>query len=162
MRTPMTPTQAVQISFLKYATFSGRASRAEFWWFTLFLFAGSQFAMMAERLTWQIDGATEETGATYFSIAFSLATLVPSIANQVRRFHDIGKSGAMVAVLYAVIFFAFTALVPMSGTMQTTSTGQTVLTIVLLLALIRLIAWNAMPSQPDTNKYGPNPHEVPS
>ncbi len=32
---------AVGSCFLKYVTFTGRASRAEYWWWTLFLFLGS-------------------------------------------------------------------------------------------------------------------------
>jgi uncharacterized membrane protein YhaH (DUF805 family) len=158
----VTPLQAVQTSLRKYATFSGRASRSEFWYFTAFLFAGSQVAAMAERLTWRIDGATQENGATYFTLAFSAATLIPSIANQVRRFHDTGKSGALVAILYAVIFFSFTAVAPMGGTMQPTATGQGLAVIVLLAALITLLSFNIRPSTPGTNTYGPNPHEVPS
>ena len=40
----MTFAQAVRTCFAKYATFSGRASRPEYWWFFLFLLLGSAIA----------------------------------------------------------------------------------------------------------------------
>ena len=153
----MTPTQAVQTCFRKYANFQGRASRAEFWWFTAFLFAGSQFASMAERMTWRIDGATAETGATYFSLAFSAVTLIPSVASQTRRLQDVGQGVGVMIVLYAVIFFSVTAFVNAPHS----TAGQGLIFIVLVIALGRLILWNIQPSQPGKNKFGPNPHEVP-
>ena len=69
---------AVKTCFSKYATFTGRASRSEFWWFALFTFAASVILSMVN-----------ET----LSGIFSLAVLVPSLSVGVRRLHDIGNSG---------------------------------------------------------------------
>jgi uncharacterized membrane protein YhaH (DUF805 family) len=70
--------EAVKTCLQKYATFSGRASRAEFWWFVLFTviasIAGSMFGEVVNGLV-------------------SLALLLPSIAVGARRLHDIGKTG---------------------------------------------------------------------
>ena len=68
---------AVQVCFAKYATFSGRAARAEYWWFTLF--------------SWSLPIVL-----SYFLIPLaglaSLVLFIPLLAVQVRRLHDINKS----------------------------------------------------------------------
>lgn len=71
-------TQAVKTCFQKYATFSGRASRPEFWWFVLFTVIASIVASMLGEV---VNGLV------------SLALLLPSIAVGARRLHDIGKTG---------------------------------------------------------------------
>ena len=71
-------TQAVTTCFQKYATFSGRATRSEFWWFALFTVVASIVASMFGELV---------------NSLVSLALLVPSIAVGARRLHDIGKTG---------------------------------------------------------------------
>ncbi len=71
-------TDAVKVCFTKYADFSGRAKRPEFWWFVLFCFLGS---------------ALLEFVASSISWIFTLATLLPSLAVGARRLHDINKTG---------------------------------------------------------------------
>ena len=63
----------------KYATFTGRARRSEFWWFSL-----------ATLLLGMVLGLI---GIKILSGIVNLALLIPSIAVGVRRLHDIGKSG---------------------------------------------------------------------
>ena len=82
--------EAVKICLGKYAQFNGRASRSEFWFFTLFLFI---YLFVAGFLL-GIVGASDE--------AFGVATLVllipifiPGIAVAARRLHDINQSGWM-------------------------------------------------------------------
>ncbi len=74
----MTFGESISTCFSKYATFDGRASRSEYWWFALFTFLVSVAA-----------GMVSET----FSGLFSLAVLLPSLAVGARRLHDINKSG---------------------------------------------------------------------
>ena len=70
--------QAIATCLGKYATFSGRASRSEFWWFTLFqLLLGLATAMLGETV----------------NALISLALLLPALAVGTRRLHDIGRSG---------------------------------------------------------------------
>ena len=70
--------QAIATCLGKYATFSGRASRPEFWWFTLFqLLVGLATSMLSE---------------TAYALA-GLALLLPALAVGTRRLHDIGRSG---------------------------------------------------------------------
>jgi uncharacterized membrane protein YhaH (DUF805 family) len=71
--------EAIQIGFQKYATFDGRASRSEFWWWTLFgAIVGAACSI--------IDPAV-------LSSLASLALLLPNIAISIRRLHDIGRTG---------------------------------------------------------------------
>ncbi len=80
---------AISTCFQKYATFSGRATRAEFWWWQLF---------------------TTLVGLATFWIPFvgfiiSLAFLIPNLAVAWRRLHDIGKAGG----------WYFIGLIPLVG-----------------------------------------------
>jgi uncharacterized membrane protein YhaH (DUF805 family) len=70
--------QSVQTCVVKYADFSGRASRSEYWWFIL-----------AQVVAMVVAGLINQ----YLSTFVSLALLLPTIAAGVRRLHDIGKSG---------------------------------------------------------------------
>ena len=79
----------------KYATIEGRASRSEFWWFTLFYILGDFFtdALDAE-LGWQFaegDAFGGQLGA--LNLLFLLAILVPYTCVTARRLHDVNKSG---------------------------------------------------------------------
>lgn len=74
----MTFTESIQTCFKKYANFSGRASRSEYWWWALFVL----LITIAGQVIGDIPGAIA-----------SLVTLVPYLAVTSRRLHDIGKSG---------------------------------------------------------------------
>ena len=70
--------EAVSTCFKKYATFSGRASRSEFWWFMLFQVI---VVVVAAVLGQALQGIA------------SLVFLLPSLAVSARRLHDNGRSG---------------------------------------------------------------------
>jgi uncharacterized membrane protein YhaH (DUF805 family) len=72
----------------KYATFSGRAKRSEFWWFYLFTVLLSWGASLVEAAT--IQGDME--GVQIISSIVSLAFLLPTLAAGSRRLHDIGRT----------------------------------------------------------------------
>ena len=72
---------AVKSVYSKYATFRGRASRSEYWYFFLFtIIAGGAL------------GAIDST----LSSAFSIANIVPNLAVAVRRLHDTNRSGKLI------------------------------------------------------------------
>jgi uncharacterized membrane protein YhaH (DUF805 family) len=75
--------QAISTCFSKYVTFTGRASRPEFWWFFLF-----QVIVL---------GVTSMISGILYGIA-ALALLLPGIAVGVRRLHDIGKTGWLLLI----------------------------------------------------------------
>jgi uncharacterized membrane protein YhaH (DUF805 family) len=105
----------------KYAVFSGRSRRREFWWFVL---VNAIIGAILQCLGDQND----LNFWNFIGWAYGLAVLIPSIAVQVRRLHDTGRSG----------WWWFIGLVPFVG-------------------WIVLIVFSVLDSEPGTNQYGPNP-----
>ena len=90
--------EAISLYFKNYATFSGRASKSEYWFSYLFIFIISSIISFFSGLF----GAIEPDFAIVFNILstlFSLATFIPSLACSVRRLHDTGKSGGYYFIL---------------------------------------------------------------
>jgi len=74
----------------KYAVFSGRAQRAEYWYFVLFSLIVSIILTFADNILGLYD---MQSGLGVLSGIYSLGVLIPSLAVGARRLHDIGKSG---------------------------------------------------------------------
>ena len=96
----------------KYAVFSGRARRKEYWYF--FLFYVLIFIVLAI-----LDNATgsfnAEAGVGILSGLFSLAMLIPSISVGVRRLHDTDRSGwwlliSLIPLIGAIVLLVFMVL----------------------------------------------------
>ena len=91
----------------KYATFSGRAARSEYWWFALFSFVASLILTVIDIMLFGNESLMS------IDLIFSLAILVPSIAVGVRRLHDLGRSGwwlliiliPLIGILILLFFF---------------------------------------------------------
>ena len=117
-----------KMAFTKYAEFSGRSTRNEYWWFvlcnilvTIALYSIVIFAAI-------IDFAPLAFIAGLMIFVYMFAAIIPSVAVLVRRLHDVGKSG----------WFYFITLIPLVGG------------IVLLVFL-------AKESEPRANEWGPIP-----
>lgn len=67
----------------KYTQFTGRADKAEFWYFIAINFI----------ISFVLSFVGGIIGFTLLGFLFSLAILLPSLAVGVRRMHDVGKSG---------------------------------------------------------------------
>lgn len=86
----------------KYAVFSGRARRKEYWMFILFHII---FLIVAAIIDNVLGTAFEGVGYGLIYLLYSLAVLLPGIAVAVRRLHDVGKSG----------WFLLIVLIPIIG-----------------------------------------------
>lgn len=75
----------------KYAVFTGRSRRSEFWYFTLFNFIISIIFSIITKLIG--NGRNDIIGSLY-----SLGVCIPTLAVGIRRLHDIGKSGWMILI----------------------------------------------------------------
>jgi len=87
----------------RYTDFSGRSRRKEYWSFVLGVFIAAVVLGIVEGIL----GLSGMVGGVYgpLTTIFLLAIIVPSIAVQVRRFHDQDKSG----------WFVLLALIPFLG-----------------------------------------------
>lgn len=92
----------------KYAVFSGRARRREYWIFSLInILIGFLLGVIEG-----IAGIAPESDESILALLYSLAVLLPSLAVGVRRLHDIGKSGwwlliGLVPLIGAIVLFIF-------------------------------------------------------
>ena len=129
----------------KYAVFSGRSRRREYWLFTLFssiiaavldyldrflsspMIPISGFGTPPNALGPAAPGSTV-IAIGLLGVLYSLALLVPSLAVSVRRLHDLGRSG----------WWLLIGLVPVIG-------------------IIVLTVFALQDSEPGENAYGPNP-----
>ena len=93
--------------FMLYAIFSGRAKRAEFWWFFLFcMIVGLMGSVIDASLG--LDAAIGGNGV--FTTLIQLATFLLSIAVGSRRLHDTNRSGWW-QLLWIVVFIGWIPLI---------------------------------------------------
>ena len=118
---------AIVLGFQRYFDFSGRSSRSEYWWWTLFVIIAGVVLTYADML---IGTYNEDTESGLIAGIFGLATVIPGIAVGVRRLHDINKTGWW--VLFAFLFFWL-----------------------LLIPILLLLYWATRPGDQGDNKYGP-------
>ncbi|MGO4482317.1 DUF805 domain-containing protein [Rhizobium pisi] len=120
----------------KYATFSGRASRSEYWWFQLFYVLIAIILAILAALSGAFSINQDESSPLIFifgAIGGLLALAIVSL--QVRRFHDRNMSGWW---YLAVIILS---MVPFIGR----ATG------------IALAVLSTMKGTEGPNKFGPDP-----
>ena len=112
-------------AFQKYGQFSGRATRAEDWWFYLVTVA---VTILASILDIALSIPFVSLSTIYFLVSF-----IPNLSIQIRRLHDVNKSG-----WYMLLNF------------------------VIIIGWIWLLVLNIKDSTPGANKYGPNPKGIES
>lgn len=97
----MTFVQAIKSCFMKYFTFEGRASRSEYWFFFLFIFIGLFVTGSLDNYIFDLAGKPEAIHPLY--LAFVLLTFIPNIAVNIRRLHDINRTGWWYLLVFTVI-----------------------------------------------------------
>ena len=116
--------QAVARFYGRYATFSGRASRSEYWWVALFMalvfIAFAIVTGVAGAATADSSGRASEPSPAAIVVAllfvvFHFGSFVPSIALNARRLHDANFSGwvqlvSLVPSIGGIIMMVFAAL----------------------------------------------------
>ena len=145
--------EANRTCFAKYFKMSSRAPRSEYWWFTLGLIIIGVASAMVDGV---VFGFKADPGPIELLTNFLL--ICPALTVFVRRLHDTGRSGwyFFAPLLGCVIAFGI-------GAALGTSIGQPVVWVVggmIIVVLLLPFWWSVQPSQPGTNKYGPNPIEV--
>jgi uncharacterized membrane protein YhaH (DUF805 family) len=93
----------------KYAVFTGRAQRKEYWFFYLFTVLITLGLAILDMLIGSFDRVT---GVGVLSGLYSLAVLIPNLAVTVRRLHDTNRSGwwffiVLVPFIGGIVLFIF-------------------------------------------------------
>ena len=96
----------------KYADFTGRASRSEFWYFFFFVILANAVARVVDAL---IGARGYLPGPV--SALVALLLVVPQIAVAVRRLHDVGRSGRDL-IVPCVMLFAMPLVVIFGGVLS--------------------------------------------
>ena len=175
----MTFTEAIRTCFRKYATFSGRARRPEYWWFALFVFAGAFALTMLDGAVFGF-GTEEAPRPRIFAPVFQLAAFLPLLAAGWRRMHDTGRPGWLVLLpvaislggfllsLMGVIGFARLERIEAVDEAQLRDTallmgsaGFIVVVVAQVVATALLVWWLTRPTEPEENAYGPVPERHP-
>jgi uncharacterized membrane protein YhaH (DUF805 family) len=79
---------AISSCFSKYATFSGRATRSEYWFFYLFYIIIYAVGAIASAVV----------GSEFLVYLFIAPLFLPVLAAGIRRMHDVGRSGWFILV----------------------------------------------------------------
>jgi uncharacterized membrane protein YhaH (DUF805 family) len=92
--------EAVVSGLRNYFTFSGRASRSEFWFFTLFCILVVNLGSVGDLF---LFNALAQEGLGPIFVVSNLALLVPGIAVSARRLHDIDRTGWWLLITLTII-----------------------------------------------------------
>ena len=166
--------QAVKSSLIeKYSTFKGRACRAEWWYFVLFMFlvAIALSALVAfatfGSVDWEYVATLNETQATEFilnsnfgtatkfsSVILALIFFIPSLAVTIRRLQDLNASyywaiPYFLTNLLGIWIALFPSLEP--SVVRLDAAGNLIF-VIYCLAFLR-------PGGYEDNRFGPNPLE---
>lgn len=117
----------------KYAVFSGRARRTEYWMFVLINAIIGIILLILDHVL----GLAPKTGSMSFNVGllsglYSLAVLLPSLAVQCRRLHDTDRRG----------WWLLLSLIPIIGG-------------------IVVLIFEVLPGNPGPNRFGPDPKGAP-
>ena len=144
--------QAISTCFHKYADFSGRAQRSEYWWWIL-------FSLLANLIFGILDTAlfgVESLGV--FGLIFTISTLLPSIAVAARRLHDIDKSGWwQIMYLVPLVLAMLSVLISSSQDSAFFGFAAIILGLAFFIAIIVLITWLIAKGTQGNNSFGPDP-----
>ena len=146
----------------KYADFSGRAPRAEYWWYALLVSSTVLIAYILDDLL-----SLPKLFTVYGPVALVVvaATFIPSLAAQVRRLHDTNRSGLWL-IPFWVAYVAY--IVSAAGSMAAIKAGQQpdmgalgislVLGLLMLVIAITMLVFLVSRGTVGPNKYGDDPY----
>lgn len=145
---------SISTCFSKIFDFGGRASRSEFWWFVLFVFALGSVASYFMVNSYQSNPNNwfrkDNSGKIVDTVTFLIYLLVLSAA--CRRLHDIGKSGWWLSIVIVPTFASsLLSLITDSVDLNLLKLG---VGLCVLAGSILLFIWLVKRSSPEKNRYG--------
>ena len=151
----MTPIDWATRPLKKYADFTGRAPRAEYWWFYLAMIVAYLVAMIIDSLV----GISLMGPYGLFTLVLALALILPGLAATVRRLHDTNRSGWW--ILIAVVPYFIMGVMMGMATASGSTSGLASAGLVGLVALaggIALLVFMVLPGTKGDNRFGPDPY----
>jgi uncharacterized membrane protein YhaH (DUF805 family) len=140
--------EAVKTVLSKYAGFSGRATRPEYWYFVLFYMMCNFACSVLDKLFGTHFPSGGNTG--YFSTALAIVLTIPYLAVGFRRLHDTEHSGWWVGGMTVALCAASIVLIysrPLGA----------ILFVGLGVVVIMQLVWLCSAGTPGPNQYGPPP-----
>jgi len=142
----------------KFAQFSGRAPRAEYWWFYLFVLIAYIVAVMVDSML----GSSLVGPYGILTGLLWLVLIVPTIAVGVRRLHDTNRTGwwILAPIVPYVIGFAMmgpAALDPEGAGMAAAGGAMIFMLIGMVMAIV-IFVFTVLRGTEGANKYGPDPY----
>ena len=86
----MNPIDAFTTAWQKSFNYSGKATRSEYWWFTLF---NGIILVLIYGVSMAAAISAENPAPAAFVIIYGIAQIFPTLSVSVRRLHDVGKEG---------------------------------------------------------------------
>lgn len=148
----MQPIDWALLPFSRYFDFSGRSPRAEYWFFTAFMWFISLGILLAQKVL----GEAVESVLTVVNGLFGLVTLIPSIAVAVRRLHDINRSGFVLLGYTIGVVGVAGVLLPAAALIGSFAAGLVILGLVVIC--VKFLILMVTEGDPGPNPYGPNPY----
>jgi len=133
----------------RYAEFSGRSRRKEYWMYFLFVAIVSLVLALLDKLLGL--GGGSGSGRGLLSAIFSLGTLVPSLAVGVRRLHDTDRSGWWILLPLATIIPGLALM------LISLSLGMTLVGLGLFASSVVLLIFMCLDGMRGDNRFGPDP-----
>jgi len=149
--------------FARFADFSGRATRAEYWGFTLLVLLMGLAAVAIE-----LRLALPRVGLVFgpLTLLLALATVVPGLAVQTRRLHDVGVSGWWALAIWAPYLASLLYFSGHSGLNMTVMFDPGWMSTFLLFNMLQAIGGFALVSllvqrgKRGRNAYGDDPYPM--
>ena len=139
----------------KYADFTGRAPRAEYWWYVLAVVVVSVIAYVIDDLL-GLKGTIGPYGV--LSALLGLALLCPGLAVATRRLHDTNRSAWWLLLLVPYLISTVMAVQAMASGSVAALGSAGLLAIIGLIGCVILLVFMVLPGTPGENRYGSNPY----
>jgi uncharacterized membrane protein YhaH (DUF805 family) len=158
MNVEMSPIDWAKRPIQKYADFTGRAPRAEYWWYALALIIVYIVVMIVE----SIVGINKMVFGVYgpVTLLLALATFVPNLAVGVRRLHDTNRSAWWLLLLVPYLVSALLMVRAMAAGSMTGFGAAGLMALVGLVCCVIYLVLMVLSSMPGDNRFGPNPYGV--
>ena len=132
----------------RYAEFTGRSRRKEYWFYVLMLIVIGVVIGVVERAL-GLTGMVGPYGP--LSLLFGLATFVPSLAVGIRRLHDTNRSGWWLLIGYGPLLISLCLTY-----LGSLSLGM-IFSVIALVGFIVLLVLMVLEGTKGPNQYGADP-----